>query len=368
MDDMTTVSQLLASLQQLAPFTYQESYDNSGLLVGDPEMEITGVVVALDCTEAVIDDALSSGANVVVAHHPIIFKGLKRLTGSNYVERTVIHAIRHNVALIAIHTNLDNMYFGVNHVISEKLKLKDVQVLAPKEATLFKLGVYVPRDSEEAVRTAMAEAGAGHIGDYDYCSFSVEGTGRFRPNEQASPHIGTAGQIETVGETRIEVTVGRHVLGAVEKAMKKAHPYEEVAYDVVALDTTNAYIGSGMVGNLPEPVPVMSFLRALRETFGCGVIRYTDPVSETVSRIAVCGGSGGFLLRDALKAGADIFVTADYKYHEFFDADGKIVIADIGHFESEQYTSDYLVAVLMKKFTTFAVRLTNVNTNPINYL
>lgn len=365
---MTTISQLLAYLQQVAPFQYQESYDNSGLLVGDASREITGVIVALDCTEAVIEEAVANGANVVLTHHPIIFKGLKRLTGSNYVERAVIKAIENKVALIAIHTNLDNMYFGVNHIIGSKLGLQDMRILAPKEATLFKLGVFVPLEAQDQVRQAMAEAGAGHIGDYDQCSFSSEGTGRFRPLEGANPHIGETGKVEAVQEVRIEVIVNRHALGVVESAMKKAHPYEEVAYDVAALTNTNAYIGSGMVGELSEPVPVMDFLSLLKTTFHCGVVRYTDPVKTTVQRIAVCGGSGGFLLSDAVRAKADVFITADYKYHEFFDADGRIVIADIGHFESEQFTSEWLVSILLKKFTTFAVRLANVNTNPINYL
>jgi dinuclear metal center YbgI/SA1388 family protein len=365
---MTTIRDIANYLDRVAPFSYQESYDNSGLLVGDPERKVTGVLVALDCTEAVIDEAVAIGANVVITHHPIIFKGLKRLTGATYVERTVIKAIEHKVALLAIHTNLDNVYFGVNHIIAGKLGLGSLQILAPKEATLFKVSVFVPKEAEEQVRAAMAEAGAGQIGDYDSCSFSVEGTGRFRPNADADPYIGEAGKLEVVSETRIEVVVNRHALRAVERAMKQAHPYEEVACDVIAMTNTNAYLGSGMVGELPGPVNTMDFLLELKAAFGCGVVRHTAEVSPTVQRIAVCGGSGGFLLNDAIRAKADVFITADYKYHEFFDADGRIVIADIGHFESEQFTSEWLVALLLKKFTTFAVRLTNVNTNPINYL
>lgn len=365
---MTRISDILQYLQQVAPFSYQESYDNSGLLVGDASREVTGVVVALDCTEAVIDEAIANGANVVLTHHPLIFRGLKRLTGSNYVERTVIKAIENRIALIAIHTNLDNVYFGVNHVIGSRLRLQNMSVLAPKEATLFKLSVFVPNDFELAVRGAMADAGAGEIGEYDSCSFSVKGTGRFRPGNDANPFVGKRGELEAVEETRIEVTVNQHVLRAVEQAMKSAHPYEEVAYDVVALLNTNQYIGSGMIGELPEAISAMDFLSQVKELFACGVVRYTKPHTEMVKRVAVCGGSGGFLLKDAIRSGADVFITADYKYHEFFDADGKIIIADIGHFESEQFTSAYLVSLLMKKFTNFAVRLTNVNTNPINYL
>lgn len=365
---MATVNDIVRFLNELAPFTYQESYDNSGLLVGDPEMEVSGVVVALDMTEAVVDAAIAQGANVVLAHHPIIFKGLKRLTGSNYVERTVMKAIRHGIALIAAHTNLDNYRFGVNHVISERLGLKNTRILVPKEASLLGLTVFVPGSHAESLRVALGEAGAGSIGDYDQCSFSSLGTGRFRPLENSNPHIGKTGELESVSEERVSVILEKHQLSAVLKAMVANHPYEEVAHEIVALNNENQYVGSGMVGELSEPMQTLDFLRLVKESFQCGAIRYTSPVKTDVKRIAVCGGSGSFLLDAAKRAQADVFITADFKYHEFFDAEEAIVIADIGHFESEQYTSEWLVQVLIKKFTTFAVRLANVNTNPINYL
>lgn len=365
---MATVNDIVRFLNELAPFTYQESYDNSGLLVGDPEMEVSGVVVALDMTEAVVDAAIAQGANVVLAHHPIIFKGLKRLTGSNYVERTVMKAIRHGIALIAAHTNLDNYRFGVNHVISEKLGLKNTRILVPKEASLLGLTVFVPGSHAESLRVALGEAGAGSIGEYDQCSFSSSGTGRFRPLENSNPYIGKTGELESVSEERVSVILEKHQLSAVLKAMVANHPYEEVAHEIVALNNENQYVGSGMVGELSEPMRTLDFLRFVKESFQCGAIRYTSPVKTDVKRIAVCGGSGSFLLDAAKRAQADVFITADFKYHEFFDAEEAIVIADIGHFESEQYTSEWLVQVLIKKFTTFAVRLANVNTNPINYL
>ncbi len=365
---MATVNDIVRFLNELAPFTYQESYDNSGLLVGDPEMEVSGVVVALDMTEAVVDAAIAQGANVVLAHHPIIFKGLKRLTGSNYVERTVMKAIRHGIALIAAHTNLDNYRFGVNHVISEKLGLKNTRILVPKEASLLGLTVFVPGSHAESLRVALGEAGAGSIGEYDQCSFSSLGTGRFRPLENSNPYIGKTGELESVSEERVSVILEKHQLSAVLKAMVANHPYEEVAHEIVALNNENQYVGSGMVGELSEPMRTLDFLRFVKESFQCGAIRYTSPVKTDVKRIAVCGGSGSFLLDAAKRAQADVFITADFKYHEFFDAEEAIVIADIGHFESEQYTSEWLVQVLIKKFTTFAVRLANVNTNPINYL
>lgn len=365
---MTTISHILQHLNELAPFVYQESYDNSGLLVGDPKREVTGVVVALDCTEAVIDEAIACGANVVLTHHPIIFKGLKRLTGGNYVERTVIKAIENKIALIAIHTNLDNMPHGVNAVISDKLKLQNQRILAPKTGILNKLTVFVPTDHKDVVSDALFAAGAGRIGDYDSCGFSIDGTGTFRPLEGADPYIGQTGQLEQVNEIRLETIVPQDCLSAVIQAMLSAHPYEEVAYDVVALENRHTRIGSGMIGELETAVPATDFLLQVKAIFGCGAIRHTELVKPMIRKVAVCGGSGGFLLPDAIRSGADIFITADYKYHEFFDADGRIIIADIGHFESEQFTSDWLVEQLIKKFSTFAVRLTSVNTNPIKYL
>ncbi|TSJ42357.1 Nif3-like dinuclear metal center hexameric protein [Fluviicola chungangensis] len=362
------VKELVSYLNQIAPFSYQEPYDNSGLLVGDPTAGIKGVLVALDCIETIIDEAILHGANVIVTHHPIIFKGLKRITGANYVERTVLKAIRHDINLIAIHTNLDNVHFGVNHIISEKLGLKHVRILSPKAAINHKLAVFVPHTHSDLVREAMAKAGAGMIGSYDSCSFSLEGEGRFRPGIDANPFLGKAGELEVVREVKVEVIVSQHALNAVLDAMKAAHPYEEIAYDLIGLSNTNEYIGSGMIGTLEKEMEVMDFLNTVKRTFHCGAVRYTNPTKSLVKTIAVCGGSGSFLLKDAIRAKADVFITGDFKYHEFFDAEDHLMIADIGHFESEQYTSEWLVAQMKKKFTNFAVRLTSVNTNPINYL
>ncbi|WP_343636779.1 Nif3-like dinuclear metal center hexameric protein [Fluviicola sp.] len=362
------VKELVSFLNQIAPFTYQESYDNSGLLVGDPNSEIKGVLVALDCIESVVDEAILHGANVIVTHHPIIFKGLRRITGANYVERTVLKAIKNDISLIAIHTNLDNVHFGVNHIISEKLGLTNCKILSPKAATNFKLAVFAPQTHADLLREAMAKAGAGYIGSYDSCSFTSEGEGRFRPDENANPFLGKAGELEVVKEVKIEVIVSEHALHAVLHTMKATHPYEEVAYDVIGLTNTNEYIGSGMIGTLENGMEAMEFLNFVKKTFHCGTVRYTNPTKSQIKTVAVCGGSGSFLLKDAIRAKADVFITGDFKYHEFFDAEDHLMIADIGHFESEQYTSEWLVAQMKKKFTNFAVRLTSVNTNPINYL
>lgn len=361
------IRELTAMLEQLAPLQLQEDYDNSGLLIGDPESEIRGVLVSLDVTEDVVQEAVQKGCNLVVAHHPLIFRGLKRLTGADYVERTAIAAIKNNVAVYAIHTNLDNVVNGVNYRIAERLGLTGVSILRKKKNTLLKLTVFVPEGEATAcVLAALHKAGAGAIGNYSDCSFRTTGTGSFRPEEAANPAIGKRGVLEEVEENRVEVILPAYRKSQVLGAMLAAHPYEEVAYYLQTLENANQEAGSGVVGRLPAAMPPEEFLAYLKERMNLQVIRYT-PVSTPIRKIAVCGGSGSFLLGDALAAGADAFITADYKYHEFFGAEGRILIADIGHFESEVFTKDLLVEIISKKITTFATCLSEVNTNPVNY-
>lgn len=354
-------------LESLAPLSSQESYDNAGLIVGDPQMEITGALISLDCIESIVDEAIEKKCNVVVAHHPILFKGLKRLNGSDYVQRTILKAIKNDIALYAIHTNLDNYRYGVNAEIGRRIGLENMHVLAPKKDVLTKLVVYVPNEYVEQVMSAMFDAGAGAIGNYGECSFSTSGTGTFLPKEGSNPFKGKEGERESSAETKVEVLVSKHVLNKVIRSMKGAHPYEEVAYEAYPILNENNFEGSGMIGTLPEPMNTSDFLQHIKSTFECGVIRHTELVKDSIETVAYCGGAGGFLLRNAIAKKADIFITGDYKYHEFFDADKQIIIADIGHYESEQYTSHLLEGILTKKFPKFAVHLTEVNTNPINY-
>ncbi len=361
------LSELTAYLESLAPLSSQESYDNSGLIIGDPHMEVNGALISLDCLEDTVDEAIARKCNVIIAHHPILFKGLKRLNGSNYVERTLLKAIKNDIALYSIHTNLDNYQFGVNHEIARRIGLENVRILAPKSGVLSKLIVYVPDDYVEVVQNALFEAGAGSIGNYTECSFSTSGTGTFMPNDAADPFIGEAGERENVLETKIEVLVSNHLLKKVIRAMREAHPYEEVAYECYSIYNENQTEGSGMVGRLPVALGEKEFLSHLKSTFNCGVIRHTRLSGKPIERVAFCGGAGSFLLGNALAEKADVFITGDYKYHEFFDAEDRIIIADIGHYESEQFTSDLLHGILTKKFPKFAVHLTEVNTNPINY-
>lgn len=362
-----TIKEITAHLESLAPVSSQESYDNSGLIVGAPSTEVTKALISLDCIESTIDEAIEKGCNLIIAHHPIVFKGLKRLNGAGYVQRTVEKAIKNDVAIYAIHTNLDNYRFGVNAEIGERIGLTNLRVLAPKRDVLSKLVVFVPFEQAEEVRSAMFLAGAGEIGDYIEASFSTIGKGTYKPIEGADPFEGTVGERSIVDEVKIEVLVSNHNLYKVIYAMKAAHPYEEVAYEAYPILNENPYEGSGMVGELPEAMTEEEFLKHIKVTFDCGVIRHTDLFGKPIKKVAFCGGAGSFLLKNAVRSGADIFITGDYKYHEFFDADGQIIIADIGHFESEQYTSHRIASILTKKFPTFAVHLTEVNTNPINY-
>ena len=366
---MTTplIRDLTRYLDAWAPPAYQESYDNAGLIVGDPNVPVTGVLVSLDATEAIVDEAIAKGCNVIVAHHPIVFKGLKKLNGKNYVERTVIKAIKNDIAIFAAHTNLDSVAGGVNYHIASRLGLQNVQILAPKAQTLSKLVVYVPDADLPNVLAAVHEAGAGHIANYDHCSFRVGGTGTFRPLDGAKPVVGEVAKDETVAEQRLEVLLPTYLEAAVVRAMQQAHSYEVPAYDLYALNNTNQTVGSGAVGDLPEAMAEADWLRHLKSRMNVTVIRHTALRNKPVSRVAVCGGAGSFLLPDAIRAGADVFVTADYKYHEFFDADGRTVICDIGHYESEVFTKDLIAQHLRQKFTTFAVILAGTDTNPVRY-
>jgi dinuclear metal center YbgI/SA1388 family protein len=367
MNPKYTVKQITSYLEEFAPLSSQESYDNAGLLVGDPSQEVSSVLLSLDCTEEIVEEAIQTGVNLIIAHHPIVFSGLKKLNGKNYVERTVIKAIKHDIALYAIHTNLDNYRFGVNAEIGKRLKLSNLSILSPSKNKLNKLIVFCPKENCASISQAMFDAGAGNIGNYDECSFESSGVGAFRPNESSNPSIGSHGKRERVDEGKVEVIVSNHKLGDVISAMKEAHPYEEVAHDILPLLNENKYEGAGMIGELPEAISTTAYLKLIKNAFNCSVIRHTTITKKEIKKVAFCGGSGSFLLGAAKAKQADIFITGDYKYHDFFDAEGNIIIADIGHYESEQFTPYLLHGILKKNFVNFAFHLSKVNTNPINY-
>lgn len=362
------IKDLTNYLESIAPSNYQESYDNSGLIVGDYNRNIAKALISLDCTEAVVDEAIATGCDIIISHHPIVFKGLKRFNGSNYVERVVMKAIAHNIALYAIHTNLDSVKTGVNAKICEKIGLSNCKILAPKNGLLKKLSYFVPLANADAVKSAIFNVGAGEIGNYSNCSFSVAGEGTFKANDHAKPFVGEKNKTHTEQELKVEVIYPAQAETQIIKALIATHPYEEVAYDIYSLDNQHQGVGSGMIGGLAQEMDAMDFLNHLKLKMDLKVIRYTQILPKKIKRVAVCGGSGSFLLKNAIKANADVFVTADFKYHEFFDAEDKLIIADIGHFESEQFTQELLLDIITEKFPNFAIRLTENNTNPIKYL
>ncbi|MEE1947307.1 Nif3-like dinuclear metal center hexameric protein [Pedobacter sp. KR3-3] len=354
-------------LESLAPLNYQEDYDNSGLIVGHPNDEIHAALVALDCTEQIVDEAIAKSCNLIITHHPIVFKGLKKLNGKTYVERVVLKAIRHNIALYAIHTNLDHMANGVNARICRQLGIQQAKILSPKGNLLKKLVTFCPEAQTGQVRDALFAAGAGHIGNYSECSFNGAGTGTFKAGEGSDPFVGERGTQHHEAEIRIETVFKGQDERKVLLALLESHPYEEVAYDIYALANKLETVGAGMVGWLPQEMDGHDFLSLVKDRMQAKVIRHTALLPKKIKKVAVCGGSGSFLLKEAIAAGADAFITADFKYHEFFDAEQHLVIADIGHYESEQFTSNLLIENIQEKFPNFAIRLTEHNTNPINY-
>jgi len=362
------IKELINYLESIAPLSYQEDYDNSGLIVGTHEQEISAALVSLDCTEEIIDEAIRKGCNMVISHHPIVFRGLKKFNGKTYVERAVIKAIKHDVALYAIHTNFDNVLNGVNAKLCQVIGLTNCSILSPKSNQLKKLVTYCPVAHAEELRTALFAAGAGNIGNYSECSFNSEGTGTFKPGENTNAFVGEKGKRHEEQETRIEVIYPAHFERQIMVALHLSHPYEEVAFEHFSLTNSFQNVGSGMIGSLSVETNEADFLRDVKDKLGAKVVRHTALRNKTVKRVAVCGGAGGFLLPHAISAGADVFITADYKYHEFFDADKKIVIADVGHFESEQFTQQLLSELITEKFPNFALHLTAQSTNPINYL
>ena len=361
------IKDILLQLEIIAPPSLQESYDNAGLLTGDTNWNCTGIITTLDATEEVVLEAIEKKSNLIVAHHPIIFGGLRKITGKNYVEKTIITAIKNNIAIYAIHTNLDNVLHGVNGAIADKLGLINRKILQPKNETLKKLFTFVPVEFAENVRSAIFNAGGGHISNYSECSFNIAGQGTFKPGEGTNPFTGKRGIRHTEDEIKMEMIFPAWQEKAILAALIDTHPYEEVAYDIIALGNENQGIGSGMVGELPEPLSENEFLKVLKQKFDLSVIRHTTLLNKPVKKIALCGGAGSFLIGAALATGADFYITGDIKYHEFFDANSRLVVADIGHYESEQFTTDLLFDILSQKFPTFAVQKTGVKTNPVHY-
>ncbi len=361
------LKQIVDIINEAAPFSWQESYDNSGIQIGEPEREVHRALLTLELTPAVLKEAVEKSCDLVITHHPLIFEGLKRITGGTPTERMVSEAIRQQVAVVSVHTNIDNSLSGVNNRLAEKLGLVNLRILKPASGMLKKLVTFCPTDHADKLRASLFEAGAGHIGEYDCCSFNLEGQGSFRAGEGASPFAGNIRELHYEKEERIETIFPVHLQQQVIRAMKDAHPYEEVACDVYALDNAYDRAGAGMIGDYETPISPEDFLLKIKKQLGTPVLRHTETPQTMLKKVALCGGSGAFLIGEALKAGAQAFVTADVKYHQFLDVAGKLLLVDAGHYETERHTKGLIHDIIQKKMLNFAVLISEVNTNPVRY-
>lgn len=355
-------------LEKLAPLHYAEDFDNVGLLVGSYNTQISGVLVTLDTLEETVDEAIAKNCNLIVSFHPIIFGGLKKINGNSYVEKVVLKAIKNDIAIYATHTALDNSKNGVSAKMCDVLGLTNTKVLIPKKSIIKKLTTYVPLKNSNNLRESLFNAGAGNIGNYDNCSFNVLGEGTFRGNSESNPTLGTKGENHTEKEVQISVTFESKNEASILKALQENHPYEEVAYEIITTENVHQNIGMGMVGELPTAMGEKEFLLYLKKTMKTDCVRHSNLIHKKIKKVAVLGGSGSFAISNAKKVKADAYVSADFKYHEFFKAENSILLADIGHYESEQFTKNLLVDYLTKKFSNFAIILSEKSTNPIYYI
>ncbi len=362
------IKEIVSALERFAPLPLQDGFDNAGLQIGLTEAEATGALLCLDVTEAVLDEAIALGYNLVISHHPLLFKGYKSITGKDYVERCILKTIRHDIVVYSAHTNLDNAPGGVNFKIAEKLGLQHVRVLEPKADCLVKLVTFVPVAHAEAVRDALFRAGCGQKGNYDACSYNTEGTGTFRANEGAHPFCGSVGELHRENEIRIETILPAFRKAEAVRALLAAHPYEEPAFDLYPLQNTWAQAGSGIIGELNEPVTELEFLKEVKKTFEVGCLKHNKLIGREIQRVALCGGAGAFLLSQAIRQGADAFITGEIKYHDYFGHDTDLLMAEIGHYESEQYTREIFYSIIRDLFPNFMIQYSKVNTNPIKYL
>lgn len=363
-----TIKNITNYIEELAPLQYAEDFDNVGLLVGNCHAKVTGILVTLDTLEETIDEAIAKDCNLIVSFHPIIFSGLKKLNGTSYVERVVLKAIKNDIAIYATHTALDNSENGVSAKMCEILGLINPKVLIPKKGIIKKLTTYVTAKNLDKVRTALFSAGAGAIGNYDHCSFTTVGISTFRGNIHSNPVLGKKGELRTEEETKISITFESKNEMAILKALQENHPYEEVAYEIITTENLHQNIGMGMIGELPLEMNEKDFLLYLKHTMKTDCVRHSAFINKKIKKVAVLGGSGSFAINDAKESGADAYVSADFKYHEFFKAENSILLADIGHYESEQFTKNLLVDYLTKKISNFAVVLSEKSTNPIYYI
>jgi dinuclear metal center YbgI/SA1388 family protein len=362
------IDKIISVLEEMAPLAYAEDFDNVGLLIGNKNEESTGILVCHDALENVIDEAISKKCNLIVCFHPILFSGLKKITGKNYVERAVIKAIKNDIAIYAVHTALDNHKEGVNKIFCDALGLKKTKILVPKENFIQKLVTYTIPENLEQLRNALFGVGAGKIGNYEDCSFNSEGIGTYLGNENSNPQIGERFEFVKAKEIKIEVVFEKQLQSKILKALFSNHIYEEIAYEIYNLQNSHQNIGLGMVGELEKPMNEKEFLEFVKEKMQCGSIRHSTFIGKKIQKVAVLGGSGSYAIKNAIQAQADVFLTADLKYHQFYEAENQMLLADIGHFESERFTKNYIVDFLKKKIPNFAIIFSEENTNPVKYL
>ena len=365
---MVKIKEIATALEMFAPLPLQDGFDNAGLQIGLTDAEVTGVLLCLDVTEAVVDEAVALGYNLIVSHHPLIFSPLKRITGNNYVERCVIKALANGIAIYSAHTNLDNAPGGVNYRIAEKLGLQNVRILAPKEDALLKLVVFVPQSHAAELREALFAAGCGKIGNYGSCSFNIDGVGTFKAQEGCNPYCGEIGELHKENEVRIETIMPAYIKNRVVQALIAAHPYEEPAFDIYTLNNSWSSVGTGVIGELQAECDELELLQQVKDKFNVGSVRHTSFLGKPVRTVALCGGAGGSFAGTALSAGADVYITGEARYHDLFNYNGKMLVAVIGHYESEQYTMDVFGEIIAEKYPVVEVKKTTVNTNPVNYL
>lgn len=361
------IREIIHYFEELAPTILQESYDNSGLIIGDFENEISKMLICIDITEEVLNEAIQNNCGLIVSHHPIIFKGIKKINNDNYVERIIRKAIKNEINIFALHTNLDNLLNGVNGKIAEKLGLRKVKILQTHKKLFRKLVTFCPIDHANKVREALFKAGAGKVGNYDSCSFNIEGKGTFKANANANPYVGEKNKMHTEKEERIEIIYPSYIENSVINGLYAAHPYEEIAYDIYSLENNMPNVGFGIIGELKNAISETKFLLNIKNIFNAKYMRHTKLLNQRVKRIAICGGSGSFLINEAKKAKADVLISADIKYHDFFEADGEILLIDIGHYESEQFTKELIYDIIIKKIPNFGFKISGIDTNPIIY-
>jgi len=362
------IKDIIISIEEEAPLQYQESYDNSGLILGVFEQEISKALICFDLTENVLQEAIEKNCQLIISHHPLIFNPLKKINSNNYIDRILIKAIKHDIAIYAAHTNLDNSYNGLNNLFAQKLSLKNSRILAPIKGSLRKITTFCPEDHAGQVRTAICEAGAGKIGNYDFCTYNISGNGSFRALDKAKPFVGNKNELHFEKEVRIEAIYPVHLEKDIISSLIKSHPYEEVAYDIYPLENTYSMIGSGIIGSLETPVNAFDFLKKLKALLNIHIIKHSALNNKTIQTVALCGGAGSFLFKEAIKQKADIFISSEFKYNQFIDCEDKIIIADIGHYESEHFAKELIYDIIKKKFPNFALNFSEQDANPINYM